>query len=360
MAKKIKPDSSGKVIQKYMDEMRASGSKEATLTKERVILRRLDTLFKGNFNKVRKEDITKFILSWKEATESTKATRKMIIKKFFKWLGKEELVKDIKNKMPCTLLKSEEILTIEDINKLIESTDSHYYKALIAAMFETGARIGELKALKLKDFIETDKGLIVAIPTFKTNHPPRNVILPYSSQYLRNYFMYSGKGKDELVFPIGRSGVGQMLKRIKKKAGITKPAHCHSFRHSQATDMTKRGYNESIIRRKLGWANDSKMVANYTHLCDTDVIDATLQMAGTDIQKPVITNMKQAESLKLADASMQLSKLSEENETMKVKITELEQKSEKNQALNEDMIKAMIETRVKEILKNHKVPSSHS
>jgi integrase len=54
--------------------------------------------------------------------------------------------------MPRTHLNADEILDTDDVNKLLEATDSHYYKALIAVLFETGARIGELQALRVSDF----------------------------------------------------------------------------------------------------------------------------------------------------------------------------------------------------------------
>lgn len=60
-------------------------------------------------------------------------------------------------------------------------------------------------------------------------------------------------------------------------------------------------------------------IIRYQHMVDEDVIDATLAMAGqqTEIPKKPIETLKQAESLKIADVSLQLSKLSEENKTLK-------------------------------------------
>lgn len=76
-----------------------------------------------------------------------------------------------------------------------------------------------------------------------------------------------------------------MLKIIANKTGIEKPVTCHKFRHAQATDMVVRGYQESIIRKKLGWTNDSRMIATYTHFVDDDVINATLEKSGQEVTK---------------------------------------------------------------------------
>jgi site-specific recombinase XerD len=67
--------------------------------------------------------------------------------------------------------------------------------------------------------------------------------------------MYSGKGKEERIFDLTKRTTHEMLGIIGKKAGITKKVNHHKFRHAQATDMVRRGYNEAIIRRKLGWTD---------------------------------------------------------------------------------------------------------
>ena len=116
------------------------------------------------------------------------------------------------------------------------------------------------------------------------------------------------------------------LIKIAENAGIEKHITPHKFRHAQATDMVRRGYQETIIRKKLGWTGSSNMIERYQHIVDDDVINATLEKTGTDIPRRPITNLKQAESLKIVDASMQLSKLSEENQELKERLAEQDQK----------------------------------
>jgi hypothetical protein len=142
-----------------------------------------------------------------------------------------------------------------------------------------------------------------------------------------------------------------MLHRIASDAGITKPIHCHLLRHAQATDMVKRSYNEAIIRKKLGWSSTSPVIARYQHLNDEDVINATLenhdklpQTAAPRIE------IKEADRLSLVDAAMQFSKLTEENSELKTRLDEMDKQRKADMAFNEDMIKAMIEARVKEMM----------
>lgn len=327
------------LITSYLNDLRVNDIKESTINKERPTLEQLDRVLNGKIEAATKEDISNFIISWngtdneagRPATEGTKATRKLAIRKFFQWLEKGELVKHIKIKMPRNHLNADEILTTDDINKLLESTDSYYYKSLIAVLFETGARIGEIRKLKVSDFKETDLGMLVTIPTYKTNYPPRNVILPFSAQYIRNYIMYSGKEKGDGIFNLNKKTTYDMLNVIGKKAGITKKVNHHRFRHAQATDMVKRGYNEAIIRKKLGWTDTSPMPANYQHLHDDDVINATLEMAGKTISKgSARVEIKEPDKISLVNAAGQFSKLTEENQELRSKLNELEARIEKH------------------------------
>jgi hypothetical protein len=201
---------------------------------------------------------------------------------------------------------------------MIEATESHFYKAFISFLFETGCRISEARSLKVKDFYDTDQGMIVHIPTRKTAAGYRKVILPFSSQYIRNLKTITNMKKDDTLFKMSEGGIYGTLKEIAKEAGINKPMSCHKFRHAQATDLVKRGYNEAIIRKKLGWSPTSGMIARYQHLNDEDVINATLENSGKLPQTAAPrTEIREADKVTLVDAAMQFSKLTEENQTMK-------------------------------------------
>lgn len=341
------------IITQYLQELKANGLRDTTLHKIRPTLIQLDNQVKGGIGKAKKKDITDFINAWSTNKESTKATRKMILKKFFTWNGKVEYVKDLKIKQPKGNLKAEDILNIDDVNKILETLEnkkvfcmatSVYYKALIAVLFETGARLGEIQALKVGDFTETNEGFMVSIPTFKTDYPYRKVILPFSSGYVKNYLMYAGKSEDDRIFPYTREAIKEMFLKIKREAGLKKPVSAQKFRHAQATDMVRRGYPDSIIKKKLGWVGDSQMVARYIHVTDDDVINATIEKSGKDIPRQLIANMKQAERLTLIDASMQLAKISEENHELKKRLDERDTEMEK-------MVAEMIEKRVNQIMK---------
>jgi len=245
---------------------------------------------------------------------------------FFKWSGKEDIVKHIQIKKIKKQLKPEDIPTTEEINLMIETTESPMYKAVIALLFESGARISEILSIKVGEIEETDKGMIIPVHGTKTGERDRKTLCIFSAQYIRNLISYMGLKKEDRLFPIKRDIVQKTVIKIAENAGIEKHITPHKFRHAQATDMVRRGYQETIIRKKLGWTGSSNMIERYQHIVDDDVINATLEKTGTDIPRRPITNLKQAESLKIVDASMQLSKLSEENQELKERLAEQDQK----------------------------------
>jgi integrase/recombinase XerD len=326
-----------------LQELRAQKRSEGTIKNELWVLNTLD-----KFNPL--ENITKTdLMTFFEHTEMPDTSLflfAVIIKKYFHAIGKPELIDWLKKKKPRDTLHPDDILTTDDVNRLIDATDSHYYKALIAFLFETGCRISEARALKFKNFQDTDQGMLVNIPTSKTSAGYRKVILPFSSQYFRNLKLYSGASNDDTVFTIQVWQTNNMMRIIGKKAGIKKPLSAHKFRHAQATDLVRRGYNEAIIRKKLGWTPTSGMIARYQHLNDEDVINATIENTGKLPQTaaPQI-EIKEAERLSLVDAAMQFSKLSEENETLKADMETMKA------MFNEDVLKSMIEARVNELMK---------
>ncbi len=111
-----------------------------------------------DFSKATKTDLIRLVtdIDSKNYAEYTRYDFKIVLKMFYKWLfGKDEefpavikwlkpRLKNEKHELP------EELLTVEEAQKLANSTTNPRDKALILALYESGCRIGELLYLKLK------------------------------------------------------------------------------------------------------------------------------------------------------------------------------------------------------------------
>ncbi len=338
------------MIEKYISEMEANGRSGNTVRIYRIILEKLND-FKP-LNKITKEDLIKFFKEL-QGSDATKSLHQVIIKKYFKDIGKRPLVEWIKIIRPKETLHPDDIPTASEINKMIEATDSYYFKALIAFLFEGGPRISEAsggksgeekKRLRYRDFVDTVDGMIVQIPTKKTHAGYRPVILsPQASQHIKNLKLYTYAKDDDEVFTYANEWMNQELKKIAKMAGINKRVTCHILRHAAATQDARNGMNEENLRRKYGWSPGSKMPSRYTNLNTQDVIKAQLRAKGItpEVTEPSTEKLKEPPKLSIADGASMLFKLQEDlaeehsvNEELK---KELEVQKKKNEEMHADV-----------------------
>ena len=146
-----------------------------------------------------------------------------------------------------------EILTTEEIKRLIDVTNNIKHKLIIKILYGCGLRVSELVNLKKQDlnFLE---GLIHV--RLSKGRKDRFVKIPESiTNELENY---SGLSNEEILFTSVRGGklttatIRKIVKNSAKKAGIKKNIHPHTLRHSFATHLLEQGIDLRIIQKLLG------------------------------------------------------------------------------------------------------------
>lgn len=170
-------------------------------------------------------------------------------------------------------------------------------KALIALLFDSGMRMGELIQLKKSDLIPIAEGLDVLVPAGKTGE--RRIVVVEASSYIQHWIEeHPDKSKDgplwispETKRPLCPGALSRRIRLVvermnaqRKKEGIPefkKSINPHNFRHSRATELGgESGMTEAILCRYFGWEIGSTMPRTYLHLTDEQVKRAVLRVYG--------------------------------------------------------------------------------
>ncbi len=259
---------------------------------------------KKPFKEVKREDIEKFLEKNSTKSNFYMTTLKRIIKPFFRWLygfkkneGYPEVVSWIVIPNKNSLKSLPQILTMEEINKMIESCDNLRDKALISILYESGCRASEILDLKIKD-LEFDEYGGVLIVRGKTGARRIRLIssIPALKEWLNvhpnkndpNAPLFCSLAKRDKGAPLADSSLCFIVQQIAKRAGIAKRVYPHLFRHTRATHLAKY-LTEQELKIYFGWAKGSDMPGVYVHLSGRDVENKILQISGV---KP-----KESESL---------------------------------------------------------------
>lgn len=151
--------------------------------------------------------------------------------------------------------KLPEILTLEEIEKLIETATDIRNKAIIALLYSAGLRVGELVRLRPGDIYMSTMQVYISESKNRSDHWTilSQRALDLVTEYWRSYPV-----KRDLLFvankgartPLTVSGVETMLRIIGNEAGIE--VHAHMLRHSFATHMIENGVDMPFVQAMLG------------------------------------------------------------------------------------------------------------
>lgn len=303
---------SKEIIQKFKESITANGLAASTIISYMNHLKNAD-----NFKPLESwnsEILTAYQIEiQKKFKPSTQQSIKIVLKVFFKWSGRNDLLKEIKIKTSIAMspIKDSEILTVDDVNFLIDNAGSMSLQALIAVLFESGGRIMEVLKIKMEDIEDTPTGLYITLTGTKTGTNYRKNIYIFAANYVRN-LMDMRKGEKYLFRTQLTGGANRQLYRLKNRTGFKKPLHCHVFRHAKTLYMQQLGFNETMIKHALGWSKESRMLSRYGHTQDIDLINATIEKTAGHITQTPITDLKTAERRNIADNAAIISKQSEE------------------------------------------------
>jgi site-specific recombinase XerD len=288
------PNTTKKLLLEFSDYCIAEGLAPPTIVKHLFCLKNVAKWANKNLDKTNKKDMVRIVGALEKSHYSceVKHAIKVSIKKFYKWLdGGEyypEKVRWIKSSQKIRKRLPKELLSLEEVEKLIAAADHIRDKALVSALYESGFRIGELLSLTLNN-IEFDEYGAKIVGDGKTGM--RRIRLVASAPFLATWIenhplrdnpespLWLGIGTKNKNEAICYGHARQLIHKLAKKAGIKKRVHPHLFRHSAATNMANH-FTEAQLNHFFGWVQGSRMPATYIHMSGRDIDGAVLEFHG--------------------------------------------------------------------------------
>lgn len=230
------------------------------------------------------------------------------IKSFFRWKTEDDppkWVKNIKMVKKDTPVQPSDILTRDEIDKLLAACTNIMDKALIAILIDSAMRIGAAGTLRIKNVTILKSGALLYASTTSQNlktTAPQPFPITWSTGYLGAWIdMHPDKMNPEAPLWIITEGtskgksytykaLSKRLRAVQIKSGIKKHIHFHLFKHQKITDMILKGFSDRQIIYQGGWAQDSKrMLKVYGNFFDKDMADSILIQYGLEKEgaKPV-------------------------------------------------------------------------
>ncbi len=183
-----------------------------------------------------------------------------------KFFYSEILKKDLSNiKIPKKERKLPEVLTKDEVKKLIESADNKKSQLMIKMLYSSGLRVSELVNLKVEDmnlsektgWVRSGKGSKDRI--FSISEALAKELQEYIEARKENKYCFS---KEK---PLTTRNVQKIISYTKNKAGMSKKVTPHTLRHSFATHLLENGVDIRLIQAMLGHASISTTQI-YTHI----------------------------------------------------------------------------------------------
>lgn len=245
---------------------------------------------------VTKKDMIAFIGKYsKNHADKTVNNVKIATKRFYQWLydieeGYPEVVKWMKPKPTRNLIQPEQLVTPEEVKRLLAACRCQRDRALVLLFYERGPRPHEVLAMKVGDVKVNRYGVQIMVDG-KTGGRPLPCLdsAPDISLWLQQHPLRDDPGaplwvnvKGKEIKPLLYDGLKGVFRRLVKRAGIKKRLWPYLLRHTSLTGTSKE-VPESTLRRLAGWSPTSKMPSVYIHLNGSDVEAALLKARGIEV-----------------------------------------------------------------------------
>lgn len=229
------------------------------------------------------------VRDWKEDLEKTKSPNTVrgyilklrVVLAFVKKLGYETIDPDIIG-VPKRKSVQVTFITEEEVERLIEATfrpqpgyatnNRHRNRALISLLYASGIRVSELCRMNRADIQKDGTFTVVG----KRDKPRLCFLDERTMGYISDYLELRRDHNPALFLSdltsnrISVATVQEIFRVARMKAGINKPIHPHTMRHSFATNLLRNNANLIYVKEFLGHTS-VQTTEMYTHVVNEDL-----------------------------------------------------------------------------------------
>jgi len=171
--------------------------------------------------------------------------------------------------------------TLDEFNqamKYFEGNEEIEFRTMYYLLFYSGMRLGEMKALTIKDF-DFKNNLVSITKSYarvdgkvyinkpKTVKSEREITLPLTIiEMIKEYIskLYDVE-ENTLIFPSNKSSISRRLKTAARNTGV-KEIRTHDLRHSHVALLIEMDINTLVIQDRLGHEDIQTTLNTYGHL----------------------------------------------------------------------------------------------
>lgn len=249
-------------VDMFISAMKIEGLSDLTIMDYQLELSLFTKHCKKAATQVTTIDIRSYLSSLDGIMSSTVGKKLSVLKSFFGWLVREEvLLRDptIKVKLPKKPKRLPKSLTVEELEIVRDSCRTYRERALIEVMYSTGCRLSEVSNMKRSD-INTQS---MSVKVIGKGDKERHVYLSSKAMYhLQKYLMNRLDDCDYLFVTI-RKPIRKMsddsiqleIRKIEKRSNIDKKISPHTFRHTFAQLSMDAGIDLADLQQLLGHSN---------------------------------------------------------------------------------------------------------
>lgn len=257
----IEKDISEKV-ELFISSKRLEGLSETTLKDYRIELRIFEKYFQKAIVQITTSDIRQFLAQNTQLKMSTLDKKLSVLKTFFGWLVKEEiLLRDPSAKInpPKKEKRLPKGLSIKELETIREACETRRERALIEVFYSTGCRLSELANMKKKDINYQSMSMRV----IGKGNKERIVYLSDKGIYHLQKYLDTRTDDCEFLFitlrkpyrGVGNRAIQREIDKIESRVSLSKKLHPHVMRHTFATLSMEAGIELADLQHLMGHSN---------------------------------------------------------------------------------------------------------